>query len=136
MNNIYANARERALASFNWVDLNLVLMAWHGAYVFDETDLTTADIVALGGVLDGVSLPLTNVLARPGGYARTDPALFPLMPVGPEVTFLTLVEDVGIAGQEKNILYMDEALGLPFVPNGLDQIIQPDWLERRGWFRP
>ena len=25
---------------------------------------------------------------------------------------------------------------LPFTPDGLDLVVQPDWLEGRGWYRP
>jgi hypothetical protein len=30
-------------------------------------------------------------------------------------------------------LFIDDAEGLPFTPNGLDVLIEPDWLLERGW---
>ena len=38
--------------------------------------------------------------------------------------------------KQKENPVIDEAFELPFVPNGLDLVIQPDWLSARGWFRP
>ena len=135
MNALYAGLRDRMLKGFVWQDLPLIVGAWHGAYVFDETDVTTQDVIAAGGILSAYSLPLTNVIPRTGGYARSDMALLPTMPVGAEITFLTIMEDTGVLGQEKQLMYIDEANGLPFIPNGLDQYVQPDWLDLRGWFR-
>jgi hypothetical protein len=57
--------------------------------------------------------------------------LLPAVPVGPLVTWFTMTK----AGTDL-ILYIDDAEGLPFTPNGLDVPVTPDWLSNRGWFRP
>jgi hypothetical protein len=133
-NDLYANARERMLGAFNWASLNVVLVAWSGDYVFDEAHLLAADVLAQGAVAESVSLDATGVLARPGGYARTDPIVLPAVPII-EITFLTLCERGLSTDQHKLLCYIDTGVGLPFIGNGLDQVAQPDWLQLRGWFQ-
>jgi len=137
MNALYDSARQRMLLNdFNWPVLTLGVVAWRGPYTFLETDANVADISANGGQLVMVGLPLTNQAAV-DGYARSDTAILPNVPASPDpVTFLTLVETAGSVPDAKLIAFLDDAEGLPFVPNGQDQAVQPDWLQMRGWFRP
>lgn len=138
MNSLYALPREQMIkATFDWEAMSLWLQAWRGPYGFDETDAVSGDILAGGAELVQTSQIATNVLARPGGYARTDPIVFPNMPASEEpVTFLTLSETSTDPGTHRLILFINDAEGLPFTPNGQDQPVQPDWLNARGWFRP
>ena len=38
--------------------------------------------------------------------------------------------------QSELVLFIDEAVELPFAPNGLDMVVTPDWSKNRGWWRP
>jgi hypothetical protein len=138
MNQIYSSPRERMLLNqFNWPTLPLAMVACRGPYVFMEEDEILGDIVASGGQLVQLGLPLLGMTVIEGGYARTDTAVIPLVPASPDpVTFLVIVEMTGVTNEAKLIVYIDEAIGLPFVPNGQDQTVQPDWIAKRGWFRP
>lgn len=138
MNALYALPRELLLkAALNWPTLAIYIQAWRGSYAFNEAHVTSADVTAAGGALVQTSLAATGAVVRPGGYGRTDPILLPTVPASPNpITFLTLSEITTLPGTHRLILFIDEAEGLPFVPNGLDQPVQPDWLNARGWFRP
>jgi len=138
MNVLFDIARQRMISNqFDWATMAVSVVAWRGPYTFLETNETTADITAGGGQLVMVGLPLLNQLAMPGGYARSDTAVVPDVPASPDaVTFLTLVEMAGAVEEYPLIAFIDDAVGLPFVPNGQDQRVQPDWLQLRGWFRP
>jgi len=59
--------------------------------------------------------------------------VIPGVVIGQPVTHFTLVDDQG--AEDVLLYYIDEAIDLPFDPNGLDMVIQPDWLSARGWFR-
>lgn len=133
MNSLYAKPRElMAKGLFNWPAIPVVLSAWNGPYVFDEGDVTAGDLVSHGAIHVMDSLAITNAHVKPGGYCTSDPALLPLVPAGLDVLFLTLANNT----TSEVIAYLDEAIGMPFTPNGLDWLVQPDWLPLRGWFRP
>ena len=51
------------------------------------------------------------------------------MAIGDPITFFTMSDGLDL------VLYIDEALDLPFIPNGLDMVVQPDWLDQRGWWK-
>jgi hypothetical protein len=138
MNNLYSTARERMLSNdFYWPTLPLAMVACRGPYQFMEEDEVLADVLSSGGQIAQLGLPLLGLGVAEGGYARSDTAVIPLVPVSPDaVTFLLLVEMTGVTNDAKLIEYIDEAIGLPFVPNGQDQTVQPDWIAKRGWFRP
>lgn len=138
MNNLYSSPRERMLLNqFNWPTLPLAMVACRGPYVFKEEDETLADITASGGQIAQLGLPLLDMVVIDGGYARSGTAVIPLVPASPDpVTFLIIVEMTGVTADAKLIVYLDDAIGLPFVPNGQDQTVQADWIARRGWFRP
>lgn len=132
-NQLYSADRVKFInGGFNWPSLPARLDAWRGSYVFDEAHASIADITAAGGVQVVVGLALSGKIAKPGGYAASNPAILPTVPVGAPVTFLVLMDTTGTPVP---IAYIDDAQGLPFTPNGLDQVVQPDWLQLRGWFR-
>jgi hypothetical protein len=131
MNQLYARVREQmAKAQFNWVGLVVHPFIWRGPYVFSEAHVSATDVASAGGAPVMAGAQLTGMLVKPGGYCTSYPALLPAVAVGAPVTFMTLVD-----GSQNLIAYIDEAVGLPFTPNGLDWLVQPDWLPRRGWFR-
>lgn len=132
MNQPYDIARYRFVtAGLNWLNLNLLLTAWSGAPKFVATDKLLSDITTRGQTtFRGTSQAITVTAVSTDGTAQTNGVVIPGITVGANVTHFTMGEAGGAL-----ILYIDDALGLPFSPNGLDIIIQPDWLQQRGWFR-
>lgn len=133
VNSIYDNARYRlATAGLNWLAVELLLSAWKGAPDFIATDVSIAQIAARGNATQiGTSLPITGQFVTLDGTAQTDPVVISGVPAGETVTFFVLSL---VAGTEP-VLFIDEAGGLPFLSNGLDMLLQPDWALERGWFR-
>jgi len=130
MNTIYNSARYQLMtAQLNWLTVDLTLTAWSGAAVFDPLDETISDVGAHGPVNRGSSLPITSQTVAPDGTAQTNQVVIPAVPIGDPVTFFTMSNGAQL------ILFIDEAEGLPFVPNGLDMVVQPDWLQNRGWWK-
>ena len=120
--------------AFNWLTMNLTLVAWSGTPVFVATDQDVVDITGRGTTTArGVSLPITQKMVAADGTVQTNQVVIPAVPIGPDITHFTLVDDQGAA--DTLLSYLDEATELPFVANGLDLIVQPDWLQARGWFR-
>lgn len=136
MNNMYAPARTRLLqAGLNWSTIGAKLIAWSGAYTFDETNTVVADLPS-GLVQLGISQAITGKAANPLGYAQSDPVLLQGLSPGDVVSFFTLVEDNGGVQTSWPLLaFMDTGIDFPMDPNGSDYLIQPDWLQGRGWFR-
>lgn len=135
-NSIYDDARYKLLtAGLNWTTIPLRLAAWGGTPNFVAADKTLANISARTP-LRGYSQPITSQTVDPGGTAQTNQVVIPKVPVGTDVTWFTMVRDVGLQTAAQLILYIDDAVELPFTPNGLDIVVQPDWLKQRGWFRP
>lgn len=138
MNSVYDGARYDLLtASLDWPGDPLRLVAWSGELDFTPADRTVADITtrALAAVV-GSSLPITVQSVSANGTAQTNQVVIPAPPVGPPVTFFTMGRKAPAVGNDELILYIDQALGLPFIPNGLDLVVQPDFLQARGWWRP
>lgn len=129
----YDSARYRMVTgAFNWLTANLVLDVWSGTPDFVPGDRSTSDIAARGAVLRGSSQPVTQKTVAPDGTVQTNQVVVPAVAVGAAITFFTL-RDGAAAGSL--VLFVDEAIELPFTPNGLDMVVQPDWLSTRGWFR-
>jgi len=137
MNNIYNVARVDLLTgSFSWPGIDARLVAWSSAQDFDELDETVADISARAGQIVGYSDPITVQSVSPNGTAQTNQVLIPISAVGPPVTWFTMVKHAPVQADAQLVLYIDEAEGLPFDHRGLDIVVQPDWLQQRGWWRP
>jgi hypothetical protein len=138
LNNIYDHARLLLLTGdLDWRVTDIVVTAWPGAAVFVPTDVTIADIKARGYAERGSSLPITGMAASVDGTAETDAVVLPAVPIGPDITWFTLSRRNATPDFSELILYLDDMEGqLPFTANGLDVVLQPDWLEARGWFRP
>ena len=139
MNQLYNNAaRQLALGQLVWPDTDLVLVAWGGTPLFVATHITVADLRVATGLTElGHSLPITDSSVAIDGTCQTNQVVIPDVPVGPPVTWFTMCR-VGVPtlSEAELILFVDEAIELPFEPNGLDITVQPDWAMRRGWFRP
>jgi hypothetical protein len=138
MSGIYDCARvDLLLAGMDWPNIDLVVSAWAGTKEFVPTDVTIANIKARGATEQAYSLPIQTTSVTPDGTARTDPVLIPNVPVGPPILWFTMSEVALPHDQSKLILFIDETIPvLPFVPNGLDLLLLPDWSTGRGWWRP
>lgn len=121
-------------AGVDWIGSDLRVAAWGGVPLFVEADDALADIQARGYTKLGDSLPITSKTVSANGTAQTNQVVIPGVPVGQLVTWFTMYKKVGLG--DELILYVDEAYELPFDPNGLDMVVQPDWFQNRGWFRP
>jgi hypothetical protein len=134
INALYDNARERMLsAQLNWASLNLLMTAWGGdpETSFDPSHLTQT---VLGTPL-ATSQPILTPDVRPGGYAQSSKALFPAIAMGTSVQFVVLCEANATPANRRLIAYLSDVSGLPFIPNGGDYLLKPDWLFSQGWFR-
>ena len=131
MSDIYDVARYRLMTgAFDWLTANLVLTAWSGTPVFSATDEVITDVAAHGPVARGSSLPITSKTVTTDGTGQTNQVVIPAVAIGDPITFFTMSDGTAL------ILFIDDAIELPFIPNGLDMLVQPDWLEQRGWWRP
>jgi len=138
MNNIYDLARRELLnAQMNWPTIELLLVAFGGTPDFDPLDISLGNIKARSHPEMGSSLPINGTTVAINGTAQTDQVLIPGIPVGPPVTWFVMCrKHATVHDSSKPILFLDDVYQLPFVPNGLDLVIQPDWLQWRGWWRP
>jgi hypothetical protein len=136
-NTIYDRARVQLLtAQLDWRTIPLVLTAWSGTPAFNPLHQIIADIVAASGVELGHSMEITEQSVSADGTAQTNEVVVPGVPVGSMVTWFTMAWLNATYAQSSLILFIDDAEGLPFDPNGLDMLVTPDWLENRGWWRP
>lgn len=134
---IYDNARVRLLrAELDWESIELVLIAWGGEPDFVPTDDAVGDIDARANAVRlAESLAVIEASVSPDGSAQTGAAVVPGVPIGMPVTWLTLCEKNASPSLHRPILSIEDAIGLPMDPNGLDLVVQPDWLAMRGWFK-
>jgi len=135
-NSIYNGARYRLpLALMDWTKIDLMLSAWAGTPTFVATDLYISNIAGRGAVERGTSMPITSATVAPDGTARTNRVIIPAIPIGTPITFFTMSERKPTHSLSELILFIDDAKDLPFDPNGLDLLVQPDWLQERGWWK-
>lgn len=135
MNTIYDRARFLfATAAIDWRATDLVLVAWSGVSNFVKTDQTVANIVTRGvTTLRAFSQTITTKTVAADGAMQTNNVVIPGIAVGAPVTHFTMCRRNATPNLSELLLYVDEAEGLPFDPNGLDMIVTPDWLLNRGW---
>lgn len=135
-NDLYNIARfMQVTAAFNWIAFDLSLVALRGAPAFVATDATLTQVLSHGATQAGASLAVVGKNVLSDGTCQTSPIVIPGITVGPDVTHFVMVKVAVIFGNSVPLEFIDDAAGLPFVPNGLDLTIQPDWLQQRGWFR-
>ena len=135
-NSVYDATRYKLMtAGFSWMATQLMLVAWSGPAGFYPEDETIDDLVAHGSVKRGQSLPITTQSVSPDGTAQTGQVVIPALAIGTPITFFTMVDKKPNVGMSELILFIDDAIELPFIPNGLDMVVQPDWLSKRGWWR-
>jgi hypothetical protein len=139
VNSLYDSIRYELLTGvFDWTAIDLQLIAWRGTPQFVATEKTVTNFKAHGAATEaGRSLDITSQTVSANGTAQTNQVVIPAVPVGAALTHFTMVrKHPTVPDSSDLILYIDEAFELPFVPNGLDMLIQPDWLTNRGWWRP
>lgn len=136
-NQLYDTARVRLLtAAVNWETVDAVLVAFSGTPLFNAADTSIANVQSHGATIVAYSALLTGKQAAAGGYAKSGPAVFTAVAVGPAITHFVLAENASPQTNSRPIAFFDDVFWLPFVPNGLDITVQPDWLAQQGWFRP
>jgi len=138
LNNIYNAARHRLpLALLNWTTIDLMLTAWSGdaKTAFFPADLYIGTLVSHGLVERGSSLPITSKTVAADGTAQTNQVVIPKVAIGAPITFFTMSERKPTHSPCELILFIDQSMGLPFIANGLDLVVQPDWLSKRGWWK-
>jgi len=137
VNTIYDEARRRfATATLDWTAVDLVLSAWRGTPTFVPTDKTIADVITHGGILAGLSSTITVKSVATDGTMQTNQVMIPDVAIGADIThFIMCQRNVAVPNLSQALLFIDEAEGLPFEPNGLDMAVTPDWLANRGWGR-
>jgi hypothetical protein len=135
MNQPYDQARFWwATAGIDWRATDLVLVAWSGTPNFVKTDTKVADIVSRGvTALTGYSQTITQKSVATDGAMQTNNVVIPAVPIGPPVTHFTMCRRGAPPNQSELLLFVDDAEGLPFTPNGLDMVVTPDWTLNRGW---
>jgi hypothetical protein len=137
VSSIYDAARVRLLTgNFDWLSFDMLVVAWGGVPTFVPTDIQISELIARGNTKLGVSLPVTSQSVSSDGTAQTNQIVIPGVPIGQQVTHLTVCERATTEDQSQLILFVPDAVELPFDPNGLDMVVNPDWLEMRGWWRP
>ena len=90
------------------------------------------------GGFDWPDIPLVlSVLTGVPTFVSTHQKIGDIKAMGivTEVTWMTIAGTQVPHDSSRLILFVDEAMELPFTPNGLDLLITPDWLAQRGWFR-
>jgi hypothetical protein len=132
MNSIYDTARYRfATAGLDWTQIPLILLAYSGTPLFVPEDQTVAAIDGRGQTLRiADSQAILSKAVSPEGYLQTGNVVFETIPIGYPITHFVMSMSATLP-----LLFIDDAVDLPFEPNGLDVVITPDWLEQRGWGR-
>lgn len=137
-NQLYNSARVlRMNGQLNWLSQEFRLFLYAGTPNFVAADATIQAIVtravttkrAVSGAIGGKSVDTE-------GYVRSDSVVFPLLAPGAQITHMVLAKwDSGGENNSIPIYYIDDAWQLPFLANGLDLPVTPDWTQNRGWFR-
>jgi hypothetical protein len=134
VNGLYNWTRQRMMSSqFTWNALPVRLCAFIGTYVFDEDHI---NLSSAGVTPVCESLPLINQQYTSKGYGQSDNAWFQNVPLTAPWTFLIMVDDTLVGAARTLIAYYDTGVNLPRQVNGQDELVIPDWLSQRGWFRP
>jgi hypothetical protein len=133
LNILYDDARMRMLnGQLVWPSMSLLMLAYSGdpTISFNPAHLIQSDVGTPVAVSQGVLTP--SVAA--GGYAKSGYAEFLSIPVG-NVTFFVMCEANATPASRRLLVYLSDLNNLPFISNGGDYLVKPDWLFRQGWFR-
>lgn len=137
MNAIYNLTKYKMMTgAFDWRTLDLRVFVFTGDPDFNPTDTIVNDILARSGVLLGVSQAILNPAVLMDGTGKSSDALVPNVLTGEVITWMVLANHAPVENNSQLVAYIDEAENLPFMANGLDVLIKPDWLQNRGWVRP
>lgn len=136
-NQLYDNARYRMVTGhFDWPAIDLVLTVWSGTPDYVQDDEFISEIVARGlATPQAHSQPVTFKSVAPDGTVQTNQVVVQAVPVS-TITWFTLSMRAATVLQSELLYYVDVAEVLPFASNGLDMVVNPDWVQARGWFRP
>jgi len=128
---IYDNARLKfATAALDWRSANYLLTAWKGTKDFVPADANISMITSRGQAQQvGTSMPIVGKAVDTKGVMKTNAVVIQGIPAGNTVTFFVMA-----LGTEP-MLFVDDVLGLPYLSNGLDIVVQPDWALAQGWCR-
>jgi hypothetical protein len=136
LNTIYDRARYRAATgALNWLTLDTRIICWGGTPDFVASDLQTATAVGRGAVKYGYSQAMLGKAVNAQGFCQSGPVVVPAIAPPAVITWLTVVVHNATQNLSEPLLFIDEAIDLPFDANGLDLVIRPDWLASRGWWR-
>lgn len=136
-NSIYDGARYRfATGQLDWRAANLRLLAMQGTPNFVAADATVQALITRAiSTVFATSQVIPNKSVSSDGYLISDSALFPTPAVSTPITsFIMVLYGVDVPTSIP-LLFIDTALNLPFTPNGLDVVVQPDWMQHRAWGR-
>lgn len=122
-------------AQFDWRVEDIRLAMWDGTPDFVASDTQLNQIIARGHVLRGYSDPITSRTVSVDGTVQTNNVLVRTPPAANEITWLTLCVNGASPADSLLVEFIDDAIGLPFITNGLDQLFTPDWATGKGWFR-
>jgi hypothetical protein len=134
---IYDIARFKMMtAAFGWTAFDLMLVAFSGVAVFDASDDTLTDVLTHGALDAGHSLTIVGKNVLTNGTGQTGPVVIPAVVAGPPITHFVMFDKQGVVANSVPLFFTSDAEQLPFTPNGLDIVVQPDWLLERGWLQP
>jgi hypothetical protein len=105
----------------NWTTADIKLAALKSTYAFDKTH---EFVTALGANIVARSANLTGKVNL-AGILKGDSALFALL-TGATVQYCAVFIDTGVDATSSLLYYIDTAINLPTIPNGLDVTVQPD----------
>lgn len=137
-NKLYGVSKSKMLsADFDWNATDWRLTAWSGTPDYSLADITIGNITARGlATLRGYGLSLTGKTFGSAGIARSNPAVIPGITAGFTITFFVLCKFNATQLLSEPLMYIDDAVNLPWVSNGLDLTVQPDLAQGGGWFTP
>jgi hypothetical protein len=135
---IYDAARQKfATAALDWRTQTLIVSAWAGSLDFNPADVTIASITGRGRVEAGTSLDMTGLAVAANGSCRSQPVVIPGIAAAVSVGWFTIAQKGATHAASNLLVFIDQIVpALPFIGNGLDLVLQPDWLSAQGWFRP
>lgn len=86
-------------------------------------------------VLVQESQAITGKAVTTDGYLQTSGVVFTSVPVVGSLTSFMMILRGADVPTSIPLLFIDTAVNLPFITNGLDVVVQPDWLQNRAWGR-
>ena len=122
MNTLYTSAKQMLLeAQLNWLTDPVYGILLNSAfYTFSPNHSSLADIDSEAFIRSSNYLTGRTAL---NGAADADDLPFDAIEGGPIVTAMILVKDGGTASSTKLIAYIDQAVNLPYTPDGRNILV-------------